>query len=50
MMVLQDKTLTKEPLLKRADTILNSLDEKASIDSGQRTNEDYSLVHSFYRP
>lgn len=41
----KDKTLTKDDLLKRAENILKSLDEKdIKIDSAKELNEDYSLA------
>lgn len=40
----KDKTLTKDDLIKRAENILKSLDEKdIKIDAGKELNEDYSL-------
>jgi hypothetical protein len=40
----KDKTLTKDDLIKRAENILKSLEEKdIKIDAGKELNEDYSL-------
>jgi hypothetical protein len=40
----KDKTLTKDDLVKRAENILKSLDEKdIKIDAGKELSEDYSL-------
>jgi hypothetical protein len=41
----KDKTLTKDDLLKRAENILKSMDEKdIKIDAAKELNDDYSLA------
>ena len=41
----KDKTLTKDDLLKRAENVLTSMDEKdIKIDAAKELNEDYSLA------
>ena len=40
----KDKTLTKDDLIKRAENVLKSMDEKdIKIDAGKELSEDYSL-------
>jgi hypothetical protein len=40
----KDKTLTKDDLIKRAENVLKSLDEKdIKIDAGKELSEDYTL-------